>query len=166
MRVMGIDPGIAATGYGIIDNQENGARCVSYGCIRTSIRLKKSARLLKIYNDIGSLIEEYAPDLVAIESLFVNKNIKTVLTVGEARGVIMVAAAVAGLAAYEYTPLQVKQAVSGYGRAEKTQVQKVISVMLKLKSVPRPDDAADALAVAFCHLHWSKLNQLTGGKKV
>ncbi|MGI6097619.1 MAG: crossover junction endodeoxyribonuclease RuvC [Dethiobacteria bacterium] len=166
MRVMGIDPGIAMIGYGILERGSGQGRCIAYGCIKTESNWTKAERLAKIYHEVAGIIKRYTPEQVALEELFFNKNAKTALTVGEARGTIIVSAFNAGLNVYEYTPLQVKQAVAGYGRASKDQIQKVLAMILGLKDIPKPVDAADALAVAFCHLHWSKWREITGRRKV
>lgn len=153
MRVMGIDPGTAITGFGIVDYKGNKFSVVHYGCIRTSAQLNLEKRLCLVFEHLGQLIEQYRPEHFAIEELFFNKNVKTALAVGHSRGVAMLAAALRDLPVYEYTPLQVKQAVVGYGRADKTQVQFMIKTILGLEQVPKPDDVADALAIAVCHAH-------------
>ncbi len=165
MLVLGIDPGSAITGYGIVKQTGNRLEAVDYGCIRTSPDLSLELRLQKIYKGIKELIDTYSPEHFAIEELFFNKNVRTALTVGHARGVIMLAGADGGLPAHEYTPLQVKQAVVGFGRAEKTQVQHMVKTILNLPDIPRPDDVADALAVAICHTHYYKMAKIIGGNK-
>ncbi|AIS52300.1 crossover junction endodeoxyribonuclease RuvC [Thermoanaerobacter kivui] len=159
MRVLGIDPGIAIMGYGIIDYKSNKFTVIDYGAITTKAGIDKSLRLSDIYNGIVSLIKSYSPDVVAIEELFYNKNAKTVIAIGESRGVSILAAVNSGIKIAEYTPLQVKQAVVGYGRADKHQVQQMVKVLLNLEKVPKPDDVADALAVAICHCHSSNINE-------
>ncbi len=151
MRIVGIDPGIAVTGYGIIDKTGNSFRPVAYGKVTTEAGLDTCQRLVHIYRHLLDVIELYKPQCAAVEELFFNKNVKTAITVGQARGVAILAAANAGLDLFEYTPLQVKQAVVGYGRAQKRQVQELVKLLLKLEEIPRPDDVADALAVALCH---------------
>ncbi|MGI6703479.1 MAG: crossover junction endodeoxyribonuclease RuvC [Clostridia bacterium] len=151
MRIIGIDPGIAITGYGIIDKSANSFRPVAYGKVTTEARLDTCQRLVEVYKGLTSIFQEYKPQCAAVEELFFNKNAKTAIIVGQARGVAILAAANAGLDIYEYTPLQVKQAVVGYGRAQKKQVQAMVKLLLGLREIPRPDDVADALAVALCH---------------
>ena len=154
MLILGIDPGTAITGYGIIEAV--GSRLVmhDYGVIRTPAGIRLEHRLEQVYDGMSQLIDHWKPDEVAIEELFFNKNTRTALTVGQARGVLLLAAAHHGLPVGEYTPLQVKQAVVGNGRAEKQQVQYMVKVLLNMSSIPQPDDAADALAIAICHAHW------------
>lgn len=151
MRIIGIDPGIAITGYGIIDKDGNTYKPVCYGKITTEAREITPQRLVSLYNNLMDIFDKYKPQCAVVEELFFNKNAKTAMIIGQARGVVILAAANAGLEIYEYTPLQVKQAVVGYGRAEKVQVQQMIKVLLNLKEIPRPDDVSDALAVALCH---------------
>ncbi len=165
MLVLGIDPGSAITGYGIVKQTGNRLEAVDYGCIRTSPDLSAELRLQKIYNGVRQLIDSYRPGHFAVEELFFNKNVRTALTVGQARGVIMLAGADGGLPVYEYTPLQVKQAVVGFGRAEKAQVQYMVKTILNLPDKPKPDDVADALAVAICHTHYYKAAKITGGSR-
>jgi len=153
MRVLGIDPGIAIAGFGFIDKQGHKLIPVQYGAIQTEAHTPEEERLLQIYESAGALMDRYKPDTVAIEKLFFNRNVTTAFSVGQARGVIILAAAQRKLPVFEYTPLQVKQAVVGYGRAEKQQVQEMVKMFLKLSAIPKPDDVADALAVAICHAH-------------
>ena len=161
MVVLGIDPGTATLGWGIIKRTEEVAYKVeAYGCIRTDKSTPFSRRLEEIHKQLGKIIKKYRPDIAAIEQLFFAKNIKTAITVGEARGVAILAAVAANLAVAEYTPLQVKQSLVGYGRAEKKQMQKMLKVLLGLKDIPRPDDAADALAIALCHLHSQRMAEV------
>jgi len=157
---MGIDPGIAITGYGIIEAEHSRYRLVDYGCIRTAPRIPSQQRLLKLHQGIDMLIDQFNPDYMAIEQLFFNRNTTTAIPVGQARGVILLAAAEHQLAVAEYTPLQVKQAIVGYGRAEKTQIQFMVMRLLKMKNIPKPDDAADALAIAISHAHYYLTRQL------
>ncbi|MGI5875711.1 MAG: crossover junction endodeoxyribonuclease RuvC [Dethiobacteria bacterium] len=161
MIVLGIDPGLATTGYGIVVKEGNQYYEKDYGYINTPAGMDLHQRLLIIFRSIGVLIDRYAPEAVAVEKLFFSKNTRTALQVGEARGAILTATAEKGLPVYEYTPLQVKQAVAGYGRADKKQVQQMVSILLRLAEPPRPDDAADALAVALCFLQSFKLEQLS-----
>ncbi len=161
MVVLGIDPGTATLGWGIIKRTEEVAYKVeAYGCIRTDKSTLFSRRLEEIYKQLGKIIKKYRPDIAAIEQLFFAKNMKTAVSVGEARGVAILAAVEANLAVAEYTPLQVKQSLIGYGRAEKKQMQKMLKVLLGLKDIPSPDDAADALAVALCHLNSQRMSEL------
>ncbi|HMK47615.1 MAG TPA: crossover junction endodeoxyribonuclease RuvC [Methanocella sp.] len=151
MRILGIDPGIALVGFGVVDSDRNGLRAGRYGHISTESNTPVAYRLKVLYDDMSTVIEEYTPDVVAVEELFFNKNVKTAMVASHARGVIILAAVNAGLDVAEYTPLQVKQAVVGYGRASKAQVQAMVTRLLNLKEIPKPDDTADALAVAICH---------------
>mgnify|MGYP001024227363 CR=1 FL=1 len=151
MIIMGIDPGFAITGYGIVKYEGNRFIPMDFGAIITKSSMKLPKRLSLLYNQLGEIIKKFKPEAISIEELFFNKNIKTALTVGHGRGVAVLAAAESGVDVFEYTPLQVKQAVVGYGRAEKTQVQQMVRVLLGLSDIPKPDDAADALAIAICH---------------
>ncbi len=151
MIILGIDPGIAIVGYSIIECNGNKFKAIEYGCIRTDAELFFPDRIKIIYDNLIDIIEKYKPSDLAIEELFFNKNVKTAIKVGQARGVEILAAVNQGLEIYEYTPLQIKQAVVGYGRADKNQVQEMVKVLLNLKEKPKPDDVADALAVAICH---------------
>jgi crossover junction endodeoxyribonuclease RuvC len=160
MLVLGIDPGTAITGYGLVKGENDDLTLVTYGAITTSSDWPLPERLQRIYQELTALIEDRQPTAVAVEELFFSKNVRTALSVGQARGVALLAAANAGLPIHEYTPLQVKQAIVGYGRATKDQVQQMVRMLLALDSVPQPDDAADAIAVAICHLHSAKLAAL------
>ena len=151
MRILGIDPGFAIVGWGIIDSERGNIRPVAYGAITTPAHTSLESRLLTIQRDLESRIEKYNPDEMAIEELFFNTNITTGIAVAEARGVILCTAHRLGLKISEYTPLQVKQAVVGYGKAEKHQVISMVTSLLKLPKPPKPDDAADAVAIAICH---------------
>jgi len=151
MRILGIDPGNAIMGYGILDYSGNRFTPVDYGCLRSTAGVPQHLRLQKLYNELNNLLKKYKPDCLAVEELFFNRNTKTALVVGQARGIVLLAAAEAGIEVYEYTPLQVKQAAVGRGRAEKGQVQYMVKIILNLPEIPRPDDVADALAVAICH---------------
>lgn len=153
MIILGIDPGYAIVGIGVIEHKGNRFRTLEYGAITTKAGIDTPLRLKKIYQEIKLLIEKYKPDAVAIEKLYFNSNQKTAIDVAQARGVLVVAAVNFDVPVYEYTPLQVKQAVTGYGRADKHQIQSMVKMMLRLNVIPKPDDAADALAIAICHAH-------------
>jgi crossover junction endodeoxyribonuclease RuvC len=159
MRVIGIDPGTAVTGYGVVDAEGNRLQAVTYGVIRTRSDLPVAARLEKIYHSLKKVMTEHQPQVASVEKLFVSKNPAMALAVGQARGASLLAAATMGLEVAEFTPLEVKQAVVGYGKADKSQVQQMVKVLLGLHEVPRPDDAADALAVAICRLHTSRIER-------
>ena len=150
MRILGIDPGTARLGYGIIDAGD-GYAAVDFGTIETSAKDTMAQRLLQLHQALTHLIATHAPVAMAIEQLFFSRNVTTAIAVGQARGVAMLAAAQAGLPVTEYTPAEVKQAISGYGNADKQQVQFMVQLLLELDAVPHPDDAADALAIALCH---------------
>ena len=163
MIALGIDPGTATTGYGIVKDASDGRLSeICHGVIRTDSKTPYPLRLKKIHDKIALLIEQYEPQVVAIEELFFSKNAATALSVGQARGVVILTSILAGLELSEYTPLQVKEAVTGYGRAEKMQVQQMVKVLLGLAKIPKPDDAADALALAICHLHSYKMKRVFG----
>ena len=151
MIILGIDPGFALTGYGVIDYTGNRLKMLEYGVISTKAGEKFSSRLLQIDAGIKALADKYHPDACAIEELFFNNNVTTAISAAQGRGVALTAAAGKGIPVYEYTPLQVKQNVVGYGRAEKKQVQTTVKMLLKLDTLPKPDDASDALAIAICH---------------
>lgn len=151
MIIMGVDPGTAITGYGVIEYVGNKFNLLEYGVVRSSKEIAVAERLQIVFNGINQIIDKYQPEHFVIEELFFNKNTKTALAVGQARGVIILAACLKGLPVYEYTPLQVKQAVVGYGRAEKQQVQFMVKAIMNLQEIPKPDDAADALAIGICH---------------
>lgn len=157
MRILGVDPGIATTGFGVVEYDGKRSILVDYGSIRTSPSRCGAARLGVIYSELLQIIARNGPGEVAVEKLFFNRNTTSAMQVGEARGVVILAASHAGLPVYEYTPLQVKQAVVGYGRAEKLQIQQMVRILLSLAAVPSPDDAADALALALCHGQSRKL---------
>ncbi|TBL81608.1 crossover junction endodeoxyribonuclease RuvC [Paenibacillus thalictri] len=157
MRILGIDPGYAIVGFGFIDKQGSKVVPVQYGSIQTEAHTDPALRLKTIYEAAVQLIDTYQPEAMAIEKLFFNRNVTTALAVGQARGVLMLAAVQKGLTISEYTPLQVKQAIVGYGKAEKRQVQEMVKMFLRLQAVPKPDDVADALAVAICHAHTATL---------
>jgi crossover junction endodeoxyribonuclease RuvC len=164
--VLGIDPGIAIVGFGVVDKQGSRLKPVQYGSIVTEAGLRTETRLKQIYDAMTHLIQKYEPDVMAIEKLFFNRNVTTAFTVGQARGVMLLAAEEANVAVSEYTPLQVKQAVVGYGAAEKHQVQEMVKMLLKLKERPKPDDVADALAVAICHAHSAQIENLIQQKEL
>lgn len=153
MRILGIDPGFAIVGYGVIDYQEGRFGIVEYGAITTSADREMNSRFKTIHDDLNTVIERTKPDFMAIEELFFNSNQKTAINVAQARGVLLLSALNHGVRIFEYTPLQVKQAIVGYGRADKMQVQQLTKTLLNLKEIPKPDDTADALAIAICHAH-------------
>ncbi len=148
MRIFGIDPGTGKLGYGMINIEAGQMRMMAYGCIKTPAHMPLAQRLCIIYQEFKKLISDHKPDMVAIEKLFFARNVTTAMGVGEARGVVVLAAAQANIEIQEFTPLQVKQAITGYGRAEKSQIQRMVQKILNLEKIPRPDDAADALAIA------------------
>jgi len=161
MITLGIDPGTAITGYGIIDEEQDGyLKVMDFGVIRTSADLSQAERLVHLYKRIKELILLHHPEMGAVEKLFFERNVRTALHVGQARGVALLAMAESNLQIGEYTPLEVKQAVVGYGGADKNQVQQMVRTILGLETVPHPDDAADALAVAICHIHSAKMRDL------
>ena len=151
MRVLGIDPGIATIGFGVLESEKNSHHLIKCGVITTPAHTSLSSRLEQIYDDMLQLLELFQPDAVSIEELFFNTNITTGIAVAHGRGVILLACRKAGVQVYEYTPLQVKQAVVGYGRAEKKQVMDMVKRICQLPAAPKPDDAADAVALAICH---------------
>jgi crossover junction endodeoxyribonuclease RuvC len=151
MRILGIDPGIALAGFGILEKQGVDIKAGSYGHISTQSGTPVAQRLKILYDDMVNIITEYHPDVMAVEELFFNKNVKTAIIAAQARGVIILSAVNNDVEVVEYTPLQVKQAITGYGRATKSQVQFMVKEILHLKEIPKPDDTADALAIAICH---------------
>jgi crossover junction endodeoxyribonuclease RuvC len=153
LLILGIDPGTAITGYGLIRAERNRLAPIDYGTLRTRAGEDTAVRLSVLYSQLSALIKTTAPDVVAVEQLFFNTNVTTALAVGQARGVILLAVAQAGIQLAEYTPLQVKQTITGNGRASKQQVGFMIKALLNLENVPRPDDVSDALAIAVCHAH-------------
>ena len=153
MRILGIDPGYAILGWGVIDMKGNQFKVVDYGAVTTDAKMEMPDRLKVLYNSLMDIITEYEPDVASIEELFFNTNAKTAILVGQARGVAVLACANSGLEIEEYTPLQIKQGLVGYGRAEKKQVQLMVKTIINLKEVPKPADTADALAAAVCHGH-------------
>jgi len=158
--VLGIDPGTATTGYGVVQEQDGQLELIAYGVITTPAGQPLPARLQTIYRELRALVRKHRPAAGGVEKLFFSKNVRTAMSVGQALGVTLLALADAGLDLGEYTPLQVKQAVAGYGGADKRQVQEMVRALLDLEEVPRPDDAADALAVAICHLHSMRLQSI------
>ncbi len=160
MRVLGIDPGTATTGFAVVEEIEGRLALIDIGVITTPAKMPLSSRLQRIYNDLGQIIGANKPDVSAVEELFFSRNARTAMSVGHARGVTLLALANAGLPIMEYTPMQVKQAVTGYGGADKHQVQEMVRLLLALEQAPSPDDAADAAAVAICCLHRSRLDSL------
>lgn len=166
MKILGIDPGIAIVGYGMIEYQSGRFGVIDYGAVTTKAGMKLSDRLRNIYEDINILIERFQPDAFAVEELFFNTNVTTGIAVAHGRGVIVLAAAVQNVPIFEYTPLQVKQGVAGYGRADKAQVQRMVKSLLNLSAIPKPDDVSDALAVAICHAHTSGYQNLTQTESV
>ncbi|MBI2873503.1 MAG: crossover junction endodeoxyribonuclease RuvC [Firmicutes bacterium] len=163
MIVLGFDPGLAATGFGIVEAEAGRLRLVVYGCIRTPATLPQPERLAQIFEEAGRLFKLHRPTTVAVERLFFNRNTTSAFDVGHARGILLLLAALEGLPVAEYTPLQVKQALVGYGRAEKRQIQEMTKMILGLETAPRPDDAADAVAVAVCHCHSARMAGLAAG---
>ena len=169
MRILGIDPGYAIVGYGVVDYHQNRFSVVGFGAITTPAGMPFPKRLRDIDRDMHSILEKYQPDELSIEKLYFNTNTTTAIDVAQARGVIVLAAEKHGVSVAEYTPLQVKQAITGYGRAEKRQVMEMVKNFLNLQAVPKPDDTADALALAVCHAHYagtdySRLYKEVGGK--
>ena len=162
MIILGIDPGTAITGYGLIEAVGNHCRLLDYGCMRTSSGLPAPQRLEKLHRAMRQLLEEGQPEQVALEKLFFNRNATTAIPVGQARGVLLLACAQCGLPVAEYTPLQVKQTVVGYGRAEKQQIQFMVARLLRMKAPPKSDDAADALAIALTHAQFLLTKTLRG----
>ena len=159
MIILGLDPGLAIVGWGVLESARRGFRVLGYGSVTTPANTPTEERLATIYSDMNELFMRFRPDAVSVEELFFSKNITTGIRVAEARGVITLAAAQKNVPIFEYTPLQVKVAVTGYGRAEKRQMQEMTKNILHLAEIPKPDDAADALAIAICHGH-------TGGSRL
>ena len=153
MIILGIDPGLSNTGYGLIRYEKKKIELIDYGCVLTYKKDTFSFRIKKIYYKIKELIEKHNPHEVAIEEIFFNKNVRSALTVSKVHGMVAITVALTGLELYEYTPLQIKQATVGNGRAEKYQVQSMVKILLNLSEIPQPDHAADALAAAICHVH-------------
>ena len=166
MIVLGIDPGYAIVGYGIVKYEKNKFTPITFGAVTTKAGVRFSARLEKIYNDLLEILEKYKPETIAIEKVFFNTNTTTAIDVAQARGVILLAAEQMHIPVFEYTPLQVKQSVTGYGKAEKRQIMEMTKMLLGLKSVPKPDDTADALAAAICHAHSAGRKDILKGIKL
>jgi len=161
MLVIGLDPGTAITGYGVVlDDEDGGLLAVDFGVIETPSKLPMPERLLKLHQGLAEIISLHRPENGAVEKLFFQKNVKTAISVGQARGVALLALAEKGIPISEYAPMEVKQAVAGYGGADKRQVQLMVKALLNLDELPRPDDAADALAVAICHLHSAHMQSI------
>jgi crossover junction endodeoxyribonuclease RuvC len=158
--VLGIDPGTAITGFGLVREEEEGLALVAYGVITTAANQPLPERLQTIYQGLAKVARQHQPQQAAVEELFFSRNARTALSVGHARGVALLALADAGLPIYEYKPLEVKQAITGYGGADKGQVQEMVRLLLNLDHVPQPDDAADAVAVAVCHIHSARMAAL------
>lgn len=157
MRVLGIDPGTAATGYGVVEEREGGLHAVCFGAIKPPASLPFAQRLLRIYRELRTLVIDVRPDCAAVEAVFFARNVQSALRLGQARGVALLALAEAGIAVSEYAALEIKQAVTSYGQAQKEQVQHMVRLLLRLSDIPRPADAADALAVAICHQNAARL---------
>lgn len=167
MTIMGIDPGIATVGFGIISVEGNTQRPLSYGIISTNAGLRLSVRLSQIYDDMNELIKTFNPDAIAVEELFFNTNQKTAVSVAHGRGVIILVGEKSGIPMFEYTPLQVKQAITGYGRADKKQMMDMVKRLLNLNATAKPDDASDALALAICHArNVTSLLNIQGGNPI
>ena len=160
MRILGLDPGTATTGYGIVDGEGDTLTVVTYGVITTSARKPMPRRLEKIYAELGELIETYRPDAAAIEKLFFGRNVTTAITVGQARGVLLLRLAHANLSIGEYEPAKIKESITGYGNADKAQMQLMVRHLLQPEETPRPDDAADGLAVAVTHYNHQRFASL------
>ncbi|MHB1295422.1 MAG: crossover junction endodeoxyribonuclease RuvC [Anaerolineae bacterium] len=162
MLVLGLDPGLATLGYGLVRGDGQELEAVAYGVVRTPAGMAIAERLVLLHDALAEIIARYRPDESAVEELFFGTNARTAIMVGEARGVVLLTLAQAGLPIAEYTPMQVKQATTGYGQAVKQQVQEMVRILLCLDAIPRPDDAADALAVSICHHHSARLMALVG----
>lgn len=160
MKIIGIDPGIAILGFGVVEYTNNKFKVIDYGAVTTTPKNRLPERIEIIYDSLDEIFEKHKPDAVAFEELFFNSNAKTALVVGQARGAAVLCAQKKKFNIYEYTPLQVKQAVVGYGRADKKQVQTMVKMLLNLREVPKPDDVADALAIAICHGHSSHMHEM------
>lgn len=160
LRVLGIDPGTATTGWAVIEEKKGAMKALAFGHISTDKKNSEPERILEINNNLAEIIKKYRPDEAAVEKLFFFKNKKTIIQVGQSRGAILLTLEQKNVKVFDYTPLQVKQAMTGYGKAEKKQVQLMAKNILKLKSIPKPDDVADAIAIALCHLNSRKINNL------
>ncbi len=163
MIILGVDPGVSVTGYGIIEVEGNRATCIDYGGISTRGRKTLSEKLEKIYNKLSQVIQTYQPQYCAVENIFYHENVRTAIVMGHARGVVMLAAQKQSVPVYEYSPREVKMSIVGFGAASKKQVSAMVKNLLKLEKEPRPIDAADALAVALCHHHRIKINSVLQG---
>ena len=159
MKILGIDPGMAIVGYGIVEYKNDKLELITSGSIQTNKNLSDSQRLLEIYNDLSSIIDTYAPDCASVEELFFFKNQKTIIPVAEARGVILTVLEKYNIPLYNYTPMEVKQVLTGYGRADKIQVQKMVKTILKVDNLPKLDDTTDSMAAAICHAHSAKFSE-------
>ncbi len=159
MRILGIDPGFAITGYSIIDYQGNKFKLIDSGAVTTKAGESFPLRLTKIYDDLSMIIDEYKPDAISVEELFFNNNVKTAINVAQARGVVLVVGCQKQIPTYEYTPLQIKQSVAGYGRADKIQVQKMVKAILNVEKLPKLDDTTDSMAAAICHAHSARFSE-------
>jgi len=165
MIILGVDPGLSFTGWGLVKSAgPDSLSMISYGCIKTKPNQPITERLKIIYQTITELIKEYHPVEMAIEELFFLKEARTVASVGQARGAVLVAAAVENLPVYEYNPRHVKMSLTGYGSADKSQMQKMVKTILRLTEIPKPDDSADALAIAMCHINMKKMNAIMAGR--
>jgi crossover junction endodeoxyribonuclease RuvC len=160
--ILGIDPGTATMGWGVIRQEGNRLSYVQHGAVTTPSQWEMPRRLGRLFDGVTELVKGYRPETVAVEELFFNTNVTTAITVGQARGVVLLAAYRAGIEVAEYTPLQVKQAITSYGRAEKRQVQEMVKSLLRLREIPKPDDAADGLAIAVCHAFSSRISGKVG----
>ena len=162
MRVLGIDPGTAITGYGVVEEHADGAlEAIAYGVVRTPARRPMAERLQMLYEQISALLREHQPDAAAVETLYFGRNVTTAITVAQGRGVVLLALAQAGVPIHEYKPAEIKQAIAGYGNADKGQVQEMIRRLLALEDIPKPDDAADGLAVAVTYLNSSRFERMS-----
>ena len=159
MRILGIDPGYAITGYSIIDYEGNKFKLIDSGAITTNAGVSFPLRLTKIFDDLNLLIDEFKPDAISVEELFFNNNAKTAINVAQARGVVLIVGCKRNIPTFEYTPLQIKQAVTGYGRADKMQVQRMVKAILNVEKLPKLDDTTDSMAAAICHAHSNKFSQ-------
>jgi crossover junction endodeoxyribonuclease RuvC len=160
MRVMGLDPGLGTTGYGLVDSDGQDLQAVAFGVITTKPEYILATRLFQLHQQLHELLVRFSPDVVVIEQLFFGNNSRTAIVVGQARGVLLLATAENNLPTAEYTPMQVKQAITGFGQADKRQMQKMVALLLRLNEIPQPDDAADALAIAVCYINTTRIAML------
>jgi len=160
MRVMGLDPGLGTTGYGLVDSDGQDLQAVAFGVITTKPEYILATRLFQLHQQLNELLVRFSPDVVVIEQLFFGNNSRTAIVVGQARGVLLLATAENNLPTAEYTPMQVKQAITGFGQADKRQMQKMVALLLRLNEIPQPDDAADALAIAVCYINTTRIAML------